>query len=43
MSISACAREPADSDHPDGDPHIAVILETSPTSSTTSPEQPRRR
>jgi hypothetical protein len=28
---------------PDGDPHIVVILKTSPTSSTTSPEQSRRR
>jgi hypothetical protein len=28
---------------PDGDPYIAVILEISPTSSTTSPEQPCRR
>jgi hypothetical protein len=27
----------------DSDPHIVVILKTSPTSSTTSPEQPRRR
>jgi hypothetical protein len=28
---------------PDGHPHIVVILKTSPTSSTTSLEQPRRR
>jgi hypothetical protein len=28
---------------PDGDPHIDVTLRTSPTSSTTSPEQSRRR
>jgi hypothetical protein len=28
---------------PDGDPHIVVIPETTPTSSITSPEQPRRR
>jgi hypothetical protein len=28
---------------PDGDPHIVVTLWTSPTSSTTSPEQSRRR
>jgi hypothetical protein len=28
---------------PDGDPHIVVIPETSPTSSTTSQEQSRRR
>jgi hypothetical protein len=28
---------------PDGDPHIVVTLRTSPTPSTTSPEQSRRR
>jgi hypothetical protein len=27
----------------DGDPHTVVIPETSPSSSTTSPEQSRRR
>jgi hypothetical protein len=38
-SSPAYARGPADSDHPDGGPHIVVTLRTSPTPSATSPER----